>query len=89
MYGESPDPTLRHRPAGTVGPRYLVVYGVPGPNGVVGRVLQELYPFAKPGPLTYMPAGQTFWGGKTHGGWIRAQRSLRQTLVFLGVPAPR
>ena len=89
MYGESPDPTLRHRPTGTLGPRYLVAYRVPGSNAAVGRVRQVLYPFAKPVPVTYTPAGQTFWGGKTYGGWIQAPSSFRQTLIAIGVPAPR
>src|SRR5207244_2720651 len=31
VFGQSPDPTLRHRPDGKLGPRYSVVYRVPGP----------------------------------------------------------
>src|SRR6266581_3068887 len=58
MYGQSPDPTLRSQPKGTLGPRYKVIYVVPGPNGVKSRVVQDVYPYAKPDPLTYMKPGQ-------------------------------
>ena len=54
MYGQTPDPTLRAQPKGTLGPRYKVVYVVPGPNGIQSRVVQYVYPYAKPVPLTYM-----------------------------------
>ncbi len=87
VFGQTPDPTLAARPAGALGPRYRVVYVVPGPHARSSRLVQWVYPFAKGGPLTYVKPGQTFWDGrKTHGGWFRAaglQRVLRQ----LGVPA--
>ena len=89
VYARSPDPTLRHRPAGTLGARYLIVYRVPGPNGALGTIRQELYPFAKPLPLSYTRPGQKFWNGKTHGGWIQASSTLREVLVSLGIPAPK
>ena len=88
MFGQTPDPTLRARPAGTLGPRYTVVYVVPGPNDVRSRVVQRVYPFARPVALTYMKPGQPFWqGDRTYGGWYRASVALRRTLVRAGVPA--
>ena len=70
------------------GLRYKVVYAVPGPNGVESRVVQLVYPYAKPGPLSYMRPGQVFWDGETtHGGWFRATASLKRVLVRAGVPA--
>ena len=90
MFGQTPDPTLRTRPAGTVGPRYTVVYAVPGPNGVQSRVVQRVYPFAKPVALTYMKSGQPFWQtDRTHGGWFRASLTLKRILIRAGVPAPQ
>ena len=91
MYGQTPTPTLDVRPKGALGPRYTVVYVVPGPNSVASRVVQFLYPYAKPVPLTYMKAGQTYWGTrKTHGGWYRASTALTRALVAAGLPsAPR
>jgi hypothetical protein len=87
MYGQTPDPTLRIRPSGTLGPRYRVVYVVPGPNGVKSRVAQDVYPFAKPAPLTYMRAGQVFWTNKkTHGGWFRSSADLKKMLLRAGLP---
>jgi hypothetical protein len=88
MYGQSPDPTSKARPKAALGPRYRVVYIVPGPNGIRSRVLQDVYPYARPVPYTFMKAGQSFWGyRKAHGGWFRASAALKQALVDAGLPA--
>jgi hypothetical protein len=90
MYGQIPDPTLKHRPPGALGPRYRITYVVPGPNAIRSRVVQEVYPFAKPVPLTYMRPGQRFWGTKTaHGGWFRSSAELKRALVQVGLRAAR
>jgi hypothetical protein len=87
MYGQSPDPTLRARPKAVLGPRYTVTYVVPGPNAIKSRVIQLVYPFAKPVPLTFMKANQRFWGSRlTHGGWFRASLDLTTMLVRAGLP---
>jgi hypothetical protein len=88
MYGQVPDPTLKFRPRGTLGAHYRVTYVVPGPNAIKSRVVQDVYPFAKPVPLTYMKPGQRFWGTRTaHGGWFRSSVALRQALVQAGLHA--
>ena len=88
MFGQTPDPTFRTRPAGTLGPRYTVIYVVPGPNDIQSRVVQRVYPFAKPVALTYMKTGQPFWQtDRTHGGWFRASLALKRILLRAGVPA--
>ena len=88
MFGQTPDPTLRTRPRGTLGPRYTVVYVVPGPNNIQSRVVQRVYPFAKPVALSYMKPGQPFWEGETtYGGWFRASLALKRILIRAGVPA--
>lgn len=87
-FGQTPDPTLRSRPAGTLGIRYRVVYALPGPNGTDSRVVQLVYPYAKPVVLSYMRPGQPFWDGdRTYGGWFKASKSLKRILVRAGVPA--
>ena len=87
MFGQTPDPTLRTRPAGTLGPRYTVVYVVPGPNSIQSRVVQRVYPFAKPVALTYMKPNQLFWdSNRTHGGWFKASLALKRILIRAGVP---
>jgi hypothetical protein len=87
MFGQVPDLTLKAQPKGTLGPRYLVTYVVPGPNGIKSRVVQELYPYAKPVPLTHMKR-QVFWKSQTtHGGWFRASADLKRALVRAGLPA--
>lgn len=88
MFGQTPDPTLRTRPRGTLGPRYTVVYVVPGPNNIQSRVVQRVYPFAKPVALSYMKPGQPFWEGEaTYGGWFKASVALKRILIRAGVPA--
>jgi hypothetical protein len=88
MFGQSPDPTLARRPSGTLGSRYKVVYVVPGPNNIRSRVVQSIYPYAKPFVLTYMKPGQGFWEGEsTHGGWYRASPALKKMLVRAGLSA--
>jgi hypothetical protein len=86
VFGQSPDPTTRTRPAGDLGPRYRVVYRVPGPNGN-STLVQDVYPYAKPSPLTHMRAGQRFWDGmRTKGGWFVSDAGLKQALVRAGLP---
>ena len=86
MYGQTPDPTSKVRPKGTLGAHYRVTYVVPGPNGIRSRVAQDVYPFAKPVPLTYMKPGQRFWSTEAaHGGWFRSSVALRQALVQAGL----
>jgi hypothetical protein len=87
MFGQSPDPTLAARPRGTLGPRFTAVYVVPGPNNNESRVVQHLYPYAKPFALTYMKPGQKFWDDqKALGGWYRASAGLKGMLVRAGLP---
>ena len=88
VFGETPNRTSRRPPAGTRGARYTVVYALPGPNNVTSRLVQYVYPYAKPAPLTYMPARQRFWDGqRTYGGWYRSTARLTRLLVRLGLPA--
>jgi hypothetical protein len=88
MFGQAPDPTLSSRPSGRLGLRYTAVYVVPGPNDRRSRVVQFIYPFAKPVALTYLKPGQRFWNGKkAHGGWYRAGPALKRVLVRAGLPA--
>jgi hypothetical protein len=90
MFGQSPDPTRASRPKTTLGPRYRAVYLVPGPNDVQSRVVQLIYPYAKPVALTFMKPGQRFWDGRrAHGGWYRASARLKAVLVRAGLPATR
>jgi len=85
MFLSVPDPTIRTRPAGDLGPRYRVVYRVPGPHGT-STVVQDVYPYAKT-PVTHMSPNQRFWGlNRTHGGWFVAGPGLKVTLVAAGLP---
>ena len=83
--GQSPDPML-HRKPGALGPRYTIVWTVPGPPGpTTHRVRQDLYPYARGGAVTYTKPGQPIFDGTTLGGWYR-NPELKNTLVALGLP---
>jgi hypothetical protein len=85
--GQQPDPMLPSRPLSKLGPKYTVVWTVPGPPGnETHTVSQELYPYARGGALTYLSPGQPIFDMKTRGGWYRAY-GLKSTLMSLGLPA--
>lgn len=87
VFGQSPSPLLRSRPAGTLGSRYVVTYEVPGPSSDGDRIRQDLYPYASSGVVSYMEPNQLFWGGQhTVGGWMRGTPGLRAKLVAAGLP---
>jgi hypothetical protein len=85
-FQQSPAGTTPSRPADQLGPRYDVVYTVPGSNGD-STLRQELYPYAVNGPASYMAPGQTFWQTQSApGGWYRGSPALKRTLVKAGLP---
>jgi hypothetical protein len=85
-FGQSPDPMLPGRPKGALGPKYSIVWTVPTGGGN-DRIRQDIYPYAKPYPVTYMPAGQQIFDQETRGGWYLASVDTRTTLVQAGLPA--
>src|SRR5436305_10566149 len=87
VFGQAPDTRLGHRPSGDLGPRYLVLYRVPGPSGN-STLRQDLYPYGAGGPVTHMRSLQRFWGGLTAGGWVRSTpgKGLKSALVRAGLP---
>ena len=86
VFNQAPDPMLRDRPKGSLGPKYTVAYVMPGPNSTSSTIRQDLYPYAKPYALSYTKPGQRFWdrGQTTHGGWFLTTSAVRTTL---GLPA--
>ncbi len=87
VFGQVPDPTFTARPRGTLGPQYRIVYVLPGQD-VRSRIVQDVYPYAKPVAVTHMRRGQRFWQvNSTHGGWFRAGVALKRMLVRAGLPA--
>jgi hypothetical protein len=78
-------------PKASLGPRYTVIYTVPGvtpqPGQQSGRIRQNLYPHAVGGPVIYTPPGQRGFGQPLQAtGWLRASPELTRTLAQLGVP---
>jgi hypothetical protein len=86
VFVTDPNPMLSTRPQGALGPRYTITYAMPGPGGV-DELRQDLYPYAKPSPVTYLEPGQRFFGTeKTVGGWYVASATLKDELVAAGLP---
>ncbi len=78
-------------PKATLGPRYTIIYTVPGvtpqPGEEFGRIRQDLYPQAAGGPVIYTPPGQRGFGRPLRAtGWLRGSDQLTRTLAQLGVP---
>jgi hypothetical protein len=88
VFAEEPNPMLA-RPKGELGPKYLITYTVPGPNNETWKIQQDAYPYANPGPVTYMKPGQKVFEivGGARGGWFQADSRLKKTLVSAGLPA--
>jgi hypothetical protein len=89
VFQQTPDQTLAKRPKGDLGPKYEIVWRVPGGEGATAFARQALYPYASGGPVTYMRPGQPLFGGEhlTHGGWFRSRDgSFKEQLVSLGLP---
>ena len=86
VFRQQPDPMLDARPKGDLGPKYTITYTVPGPNDEVWTLRQDVYPYAAPGPVTYMAPGQSVFSETTRGGWFRGGPELKETLVSAGLP---
>ncbi len=99
VFEQTPNPMLDSRPDVELGPRYLVRYVMPGPEGQESVLEQELYPYAQPYPVSYTRPGPPFWGATTQdaaarrdgqhtfGGWYASTAELTQTLAAVGLPA--
>jgi hypothetical protein len=90
VFRQEPDPVLRSRPKGDLGPRYVVLYAVPGPDNGANLIRQDLYPYATPSPVSFMEPGQSIFGiEKTYGGWYVSGGQLKEILVAAGLPRTR
>jgi len=78
---------LPRRPSQTLGPRYTLTYTM-NLDVTPHEVVQYVFPYARPNPVTYMPARQTFLQHhETGGGWFIAPQRLERELITLGLPA--
>lgn len=99
VFERTPNPMLEQRPDVVLGPRYTVRYVMPGPEGQESILEQQLYPYARPYPVSYTKPGQPFWGATsqdaaarpdgqhTFGGWYVSTAELKQTLAEIGLPS--
>ena len=87
VLARTPSPLHGTRPKGTLGPKYTIAYEMPGPNNEVDTLVQDVYPYARPSPVTYTKPDQRFWTTEeTRGGWYVASPRLREALVAAGLP---
>jgi len=87
VFATTPNPMLSKRPAVELGPRYTITYTMPGPNGVSATLVQDVYPYADPTPVTYTEPGQRYFENeRTIGGWFVASTTLKDELVAVGLP---
>jgi hypothetical protein len=87
VFEQTPDPMRDTRPDAALGPRYVVRYAMPGPNGELDTIVQDVYPYASPTPMTYVEPGQSYWSTEeTRGGWFVAPTILTDLLVEAGLP---
>jgi hypothetical protein len=79
-------PTLEGRPTGDLGARFTATYSM-GPGGRV-LAIQELYPYASGGPVTYTTTAGAIGEHPYGAGWRQADAAVLQVLVAWGLPAP-
>ena len=90
VFGQEPNPMLPGRPQGDLGPRYAVLYEVPGPDGRTRSIGQDLYPYATGGAVAYMSPGQEVFptdGIETRGGWYQVPDTVTMVLNDHGLPS--
>ena len=70
-------------PTHDLGPKYTITWAVPSSN----RLHQDVYPYAKPYPVTYMPRGQEIYDTQVKGGWFVGGQKLERALLRVDLPA--
>lgn len=95
LFETEPNLMLPENPAQTLGPRYQIGYVMKAPGYKMNVVRQDVYPFAKPNPVTYVEPGQPIFGrmrthqSRTVGGWYESGPALVRFLVAKGMPEPK
>jgi hypothetical protein len=79
----SPSRLPQEQPQAELGPRFTITWRVPSSNSL----RQDVYPYAQPYPLTYMPRGQALYGTPVRGGWYAGGARLEKALLHIGLPA--
>ncbi|MGH3080844.1 MAG: hypothetical protein ACRDNH_06880 [Gaiellaceae bacterium] len=87
VFGQEPNPMLAGRPKGDLGPKHTISYTVPTPNNGIDEIKQDIYPYAKGGPVTYTEPGQKIFDMTALGGWFQATPQLKETLIAAGLPS--
>ena len=87
-FGEHNSRLADERPNGELGSRHTITWTVPQPDGSNATVVQDLYPYADRGAVTYTRAGQMFFEGmETREGWFLGGADLTAVLTEVGLAA--
>ena len=74
------------RPAGDLGPRYVISYSFPG-SGATGPLSEDLYPYAPGGPVAYAATAGSIVGHPIQAGWHEGNAAVLDAFVSWGLPA--
>jgi hypothetical protein len=75
-------------PTDDLGPRYGLTWTLIGPTPDGNEIVQDIYPYADGGAVTYIEPGTPYWGTEQfQGGWEVASPRLYETLVAAGLPS--
>jgi hypothetical protein len=72
----------RTKPEGDFGLRYTITWKVPSSN----KLYQDVYPYARPYPVTFMSPEQRIYDSQVKGGWFVGGVKLKKALALIGVP---
>jgi hypothetical protein len=87
LFETQPDLTLDDEPEGDLGPRFEIAYDFRAPDIEGSVVRQDVYPYARPYPVTYVEPGQrVFDQAESYGGWYEAGPRLLRFLQTEGLP---
>ena len=87
-FGDHNSRLVNARPDGELGPGHTITWTVPQPDGSNATVVQDLYPYADHGAVTYTRAGQMFFDGmETRQGWFLGGLDLTAVLTEVGLAA--
>jgi hypothetical protein len=87
VFGQEPDPMQDRKPGVVLGPRYEITWSLNAPGGKLDELRQDVYPYAKPWPVSYIEPGQRYFTTeRTRGGWFVGYPQVKQQLIAVGLP---
>jgi hypothetical protein len=88
IYGAEPLGPAPDLSTEELGPRFTLTWGLGEEAADGAPIVTHVYPFAAGGPWSFVPDGQSLFGGPVGDGWIGTDPSLTKLLVRLGAERP-